>query len=149
MSVREDDLSLFGFSDASERELFSKLTGVSGVGPKVALAALSTFSASSLVQVISSGDVKRVSSVPGIGKKTAQRIVLELKGSIGEELAGQESLLNAESGTDATVSEATEALLGMGFTLSEAQVALGHYDGDADDVAEVVRYALRRLGTRE
>lgn len=145
LSVREDDLSLYGFSDTSERELFTKLIGVSGVGPKVALAALSTFPADKLVEVIAAGDVKRVSTVPGVGKKTAQRIVLELKGSIEGGLSAQDNLLDGVTG--ASLAEATEALLGMGFTSAEAQVALQHYEGDAADVSEVVRYALKRLGS--
>jgi Holliday junction DNA helicase RuvA len=143
--VREDSLSLYGFVDSNERALFQSLIEVSGIGPKVALAALSTYSAAELVDAITSGDVKRVSAVPGIGKKTAQRIVLELKGALVDEQLSQPMLDMALP--EGVIAEAASALLAMGFTTSEAQAALSQYHGDSDDVGDVVRYALKRLGS--
>ncbi len=143
MQVREDGMSLFGFCDERERMLFERLITVSGVGPKVAISALSTFSADSLMRAIASEDITAVSSIPGIGKKTAQRIVLELKGTlesaIGEAGQGDET-------RELGLVQASEALLHMGFSAAEADLALKGYDGDMTDASAVLRYALRRLG---
>ncbi|MGN0035210.1 MAG: Holliday junction branch migration protein RuvA [Coriobacteriales bacterium] len=145
LMVREDALSLFGFVDTEERSLFQSLVGVSGVGPKVALAALSTYAPSELVSAITAGDVKAVSAVPGIGRKTAQRIVLELKGTLADEEQLQQTL--ADGASDASAAEAVAALLGMGFTSAEADKALHGFEGSPTDVEEMIRYALKRLGS--
>jgi Holliday junction DNA helicase RuvA len=145
MQVRDADLSLYGFSSEEERLVFDKLITVSGVGPKVALSALSTFPASILVNIISSDDTARIASVPGIGKKTAQRIVLELKTAFGstDDLALAAGNASASEGH----AQATDALLGMGFTATEVSLALKGYDGDSTNTGAFVRYALKRLGT--
>ena len=146
MQVREDGVTLFGFTDEDERFVFEKLITVSGVGPKVAISALSTFSAPELMRMIGSEDSARMSKVPGIGKKTAQRIVVDLKGAFGQ-LAGQAPLPGEDGAADpAGSSEATAALLSMGFTAEEAQLALKGYTG-SDDVSEMIRHALKRLGS--
>ena len=145
--VRDDSLDLYGFIDVDERGLFERLLTVSGVGPKVALSALSTFNASSLEHLIIEEDVKRLSTIPGMGKKTVQRLILELKGS----LVAMEEASYATAGGNGPVAvlpQVTEALAGMGFTRSEIELALRGYDGPEDDVAERVRYALQRLGGR-
>lgn len=142
LSVREDAISLYGFTTEDERALFGRLIGVSGVGPKVALAALSTFSPDALMRAIAEGDSKQVARIPGVGKKTAQRIVLELKGSAEDILSGQQSLIDRA----AVPSDAQQALLAMGFTLAEARIALEGYDGDSEDSGAAVRYGLKRLG---
>ncbi len=82
LSVTENGIALFGFLSEEERALFEKLIGVSKVGPKMALAALSTFSPAELADAIASQDIARVSHIPGVGKKTAERIILELKGTL-------------------------------------------------------------------
>jgi Holliday junction DNA helicase RuvA subunit len=92
LQVREDDMSLYGFLTLEEKDLFTKLIGVTGVGPKVALAALSTFEPDELVEAIVAEDVKAVSRIPGVGKKSASRIVLELKGSLDTTVRFVESL---------------------------------------------------------
>ena len=92
MQVRDDGMSLFGFATKEEKTLFEKLIGVSGVGPKVALAALSYFSPSDLVAAIAAQDVTSVSKIPGIGKQTASRIILELTGSFALESDSQMKL---------------------------------------------------------
>lgn len=148
LSVREDGISLFGFTSENERLLFSRLTSVSGIGPKVALAALSSFSPESLAEIIALGDVSRMATVPGIGKKTAQRIVLELKGSLDESFGQGDTLLDGVQGGSGDVrSDAVDALLAMGFSSAEVQLALRGYDGGLTDSASVVRYGLRKLGS--
>ena len=91
LSVTENGIALFGFLSEEEKVLFEKLIGVSKVGPKMALAALSTFSPAELADAIASQDIARVSHIPGVGKKTAERIILELKGTLD---AGMESLFS-------------------------------------------------------
>jgi len=142
--VREDELSLFGFESVEEKTLFENLLTVSGVGPKVALAALSSFSPDAFTEAIAREDATLIASVPGIGKKTAQRIILDLKDKLGlPDLTGAP----AAGGASADVAaEATQALLGMGFSSAEVAGALKGYDGPASDAQVLLKYALRRLG---
>jgi holliday junction DNA helicase RuvA len=142
--VREDELSLFGFESEAERIAFEQLLTVSGVGPKVALATLSALSADSLARAIASEDVALISSVPGIGKKTAQRIILDLADKMGS--AGDIGVGRATSVAGAAIAEATDALLGMGFSASEASTALKGYEGAGTDAQDLLKHALRRLG---
>jgi len=143
--VREDELSLFGFESLAEKKAFELLITVSGVGPKVALAALSTLSPEDLAVAVAGGDVAMISSVPGIGAKTAQRIILDLKDKLG---AGLDRTTTARGGAAATASsEATDALLGMGFSAAEATAAIKGYEGSAGDSQALLRYALQRLGS--
>ena len=138
LQVRDDGLSLFGFLTLEEKALFERLIGVGGVGPKVALAALSAFSPAGLVAAVQAQDVAAVQRIPGVGKKTASRIILELKGSFDEAAPAVASAANL-AGT-------REALLSMGFTSEEADVALkGAPEGAAESV--LLQYALKRLGT--
>ncbi len=142
MHVREDEVSLFGFENEAEKEAFEQLITVSGVGPKVALATLSALSADVLAAAIAAEDVATVSSVPGIGKKTAQRIILELADKLGAPSAGVGG--GAKSGAGAALAEATDALLAMGFSASEAAAALkGAKETDAQ---ALLKHALKRLG---
>jgi Holliday junction DNA helicase RuvA len=142
MIVREDSMSLFGFMSEREQRLFEKLITVSGIGPKVALSALSAFNAEALQQIIAEEDVARVSSIPGIGKKTAQRIILELRGTLDP----SEGTEGSATATPQVATQVNEALLGMGFSSAEVDLALKGYDGDTSDVAAMVRYGLKRLG---
>jgi Holliday junction DNA helicase RuvA len=142
--VRDDALELYGFIDEDEREMFERLLSVSGVGPKVALSALSTFSAPTLQQLIIDEDVKRLSTVSGMGKKTVQRLILELKGNLVD--LGEATSL--AGGRMATNTQVVEALSGMGFTRNEIELAQQGYDGLPDDVAARIRFALQRLGGR-
>ncbi len=142
LQVKEDGLSLFGFSDANERELFTRLISVSGIGPKMGIAALSTMSVPELSSAIASGDITKVSSVPGVGKKTAQRIVLELQGIFQADGAVQEEEHPAVG--NAAVDEATAALQSMGF--SSAEIATALKGCQTDDVSAAIRYALKNLG---
>ena len=142
LQVREDDMSLYGFLTLEEKDLFTKLIGVTGVGPKVALAALSTFEPDELVEAIVAEDVKAVSRIPGVGRKSASRIVLELKGSL-ESGFGQSAAPTRES---ANVKLAAETLMAMGFSPTEAEVALRDAPADATEAA-LVKYALKRIGS--
>ncbi|HSG80060.1 MAG TPA: Holliday junction branch migration protein RuvA [Acidimicrobiia bacterium] len=138
--VREDQLSLFGFPTLDERDLFRILLGASGVGPKVALAMLGTLSPAELRRAIASEDVATLSTVPGIGKRTAQKLVLELRERL--DLPAVESL-----GAGSELAEVREALEALGYQPSEIREAM---DGlaEGDGVQALLRAALRRLGSR-
>ena len=146
MQVREDSLSLYGFSTPEERSAFERLVNVSGVGPKLALAILSTFSVEELGSVLANGDEKRMSTVPGVGKKTASRLILELKDAF-KGFSGMLAPVAAETDVKrgGASKDAQEALLSMGFSSQECEIALTGYTG-VDDAAEMIRYALKRLG---
>jgi Holliday junction DNA helicase RuvA len=133
--VREDALQLYGFATADERELFEMLLGVSGVGPKVALAIVSGSTPSELRRAIARDDVKRFQAIPGIGLKTAQRVVLELK----EKLAAADIGV-PDIGGDLT---ARDALVELGWSLVDAERALAEVDAGLP-VEEQVRSALRQ-----
>lgn len=144
MQVRDDGMSLFGFLSLEEKALFERLITVSGVGPKVALAALSSYEPAKLVDLIAAQDVAAVQRVPGIGKKMASRIILELKGSLDEGLAG---LFGEEKPAESqAMADARAALLSMGFTSTEVDVALaGAPEGSGDSA--LLQYALKKLGS--
>lgn len=142
--VREDAISLFGFLSVEEKNLFLRLNTVSGVGPKVALSALSVFSPQQLVAAITSQDVALVSKIPGVGKKTASRIILELKGSLDADLLGAAAGA-APVGAGSVLQGVADALLSMGFTSAEIEIALKGAPEDADEPV-LLQYALKRLG---
>jgi len=144
--VREDELSLFGFESLAEKKAFELLITVNGVGPKVALATLSTLSPDALAAAVSAEDVATISSVPGIGGKTAQRIILDLKDKLGAGL-GRESAAARGGGAATASTDTTDALLGMGFSAAEAAAALKGYEGAANNPQALLRYALQRLGS--
>jgi holliday junction DNA helicase RuvA len=135
LHVREDALQLYGFADAAERALFVQLLGVSGIGPKVALAVVSSAAPDELARAIALRDSARFQAIPGIGKKTAERIVLELEGSIAE--VGH---VAPSGGPPELV--ARDALVELGYSLVEAEQALAAVDPDLP-AEERVREALR------
>ena len=144
MQVRDDGMSLYGFMSQEEKALFEKLITVSGVGPKVALAALSTYGPSQLADLVSAQDVAAIQRVPGIGKKMASRIILELKGSLAQGLGG---LFAEEQPVESrALLDAQAALLSMGFTEAEASLALKGAPADGTDSA-LLQYALKKLGS--
>lgn len=143
LQVREDDMSLYGFASQEERETFTQLVNVSGVGPKVALAILSTFTPTELADAILNEDVTSITRIPGIGKKSASRIVLELKGSLEKGIAAAQG---REPVSNEGLRGAAEALMAMGFTPQEAEVALQDAPAGADEGA-LLQYALKRLGS--
>jgi holliday junction DNA helicase RuvA len=134
LHVREDALHLYGFADAAERELFVQLLSVNGIGPKVALAIVSGSPAADLRRAIVLEDTARFQAIPGIGKKTAERIVLELKGSIADAIDPRETV--------PTHLVARDALVELGYTVAEAERALAAVDPDLPP-DERVRVALR------
>lgn len=140
--VREDELSLFGFESEAEKDAFEQLLTVSGVGPKVALATLSALSPDTLAAAVTAQDVALISSVPGIGKKTAQRIILDLADKLVPSDIGPSG---GTSGAGAVLAEANDALLSMGFSAAEASAALKGYDGSGG-AQDALRFALMRLG---
>lgn len=142
LQVREDELSLYGFSSTDEKSLFERLITVSGVGPRVALSALSSFSPTAFAEAVAREDVALLSSIPGVGKKTAQRIIIELKDKLGvPDLPAGGARTSSGAHT-----EARDALLGMGFSSAEVATALDKYDGAPEDSQALLRHALRRLG---
>jgi Holliday junction DNA helicase RuvA len=139
LNVREDALQLFGFVDAAERELFELLLSVQGVGPKVALAIVSGSSPDELRRAITLEDTGRFQAIPGIGKKTAQRVVLELKEKLGS--AAESSEPTALAPKPHLV--ARDALVELGYSIAEAEEALAGTDPDAPP-EERVRAALKK-----
>jgi holliday junction DNA helicase RuvA len=136
--VRENDLSLYGFETASDRQLFLTLLGVDGVGPKVALSVLSTLTLDTVQRAVFSDEPDLLSRVPGVGKKTAQKIQLYLKDRL-KPVSGLEKIA-AMSDTD---SEVLAALTSLGYSVVEAQTALQSLPKDApDDVEQKLRLAL-------
>ena len=135
--LRDDGMHLFGFAREDERELFLMLLGVQGVGPKVALAVLSGGSTGELLNAIAAGDVKRFQAVPGIGKRTAERVIVELR----EKVAGAAAEAISITRGDDPRALARDALTGLGFTLQEADNLLGRVAGDTAE--ELIEQALR------
>ena len=148
LSVREDAMELFGFATREEKEMFLQLTSVSGIGPKTALGVLGAMPLRDLNLAILLGDVTALSRAPGIGKKTAQRIALELKDKISQ--ASVSAAVPAETAaapalsTDA-VSEAVEALIALGYSSIEARNAVSQIRNQTDKPEELIRLALRAM----
>lgn len=138
--IREDASLLFGFLDLSEKKMFARLLKISGVGPKVAIAICSTYTPSQFAAVISNKDINGVKKVPGIGPKSAGRILVELSG-FSEELLGDSTLPLAS----VAFREASEALEALGFKKEKISKALSACEGD--DTASLVKGALRLLQT--
>jgi len=137
LNVREDALQLYGFAERAERELFTQLLTVNGVGPKVALAIVSGSPAEELRRAIVREDAARFQAIPGIGKKTAERIVLELKEKIGDVAVA------AVAAADSPHLVARDALVELGYSVADAERALAQTDDEAPP-EERVRQALRR-----
>ncbi len=149
--VREDSLTLYGFGSRAERDMFETVQTVSGVGPRLALAMLSVMGPDELARALSTGDAKALTTIPGIGAKSAQRLVLELRDKVGAlhgtadvPAAGPQS----PTAPAAWQEQVTEALVGLGWTSKQAGDAVdrvaGSAPGDAD-VAAMLRLALREL----
>jgi Holliday junction DNA helicase RuvA len=141
LHVREDALALYGFSTEAEQRMFEALIGVSGVGPKVALQMCSAFTVEAFRRALVTDDVAAISSVPGVGKKTAQRILLDLK-----EKLSLPDLAVVGSQPD-TLAKARSALENLGYSAGEVRVALAEVEvGDGDGLERVVKSALKVLG---
>lgn len=138
LQVREDSLSLYGFDTSEARHTFETLIGISGIGPRVALSILSTFKPQDLAGAVETGDVKSFTAVPGVGRKTASRILLELKGKLDLDWsAANGAMLD---------NDAIDALIALGYTQVEAREALSELSAeDSPTTEDKVRLALQNL----
>jgi Holliday junction DNA helicase RuvA len=140
--ARDDALSLYGFASEEERDLFLHLISVGGVGPKVAMAVLSGGPVRELLRAIAAGDAKRFQAVPGIGKRTAERIIVELREKVAGEIEGDaDAVAAAAAGEEDPRSLAREGLLNLGYTPPEAEKLLAAAEGESPE--EIVQSALR------
>ena len=154
MSVKEDGISLFGFENKKQLELFKKLTSVSGVGGKSALALLGSANVNEITTAIIANDVNMICRAPGLGKKTAQRIILELKDKISTDeissVIGGE--IGSETGENSALSdsrsEALEAMLVLGYGRSEAVKALSEEYTADDDTSSLLKKALKKISQK-
>lgn len=145
LAVREDAMDLFGFATKEELESFRLLISVSGIGPKAAVAILSEMTPDRLAVCIASGDAKMLTKAQGVGKKTAERVVLELKdkmGTIGSSDVAAAAAAGAAEGTDSA--EAVQALVALGYSQSDAAVVIGRLDPSLS-VDEMIRMGLKEL----
>ena len=150
LSVREDAMELFGFASREEKEMFLQLTSVSGIGPKTALGVLGAMPLRDLNLAILLGDVNALSRAPGIGKKTAQRIALELKDKISQAdgsaaAAPSQGAVSAAALSSDAVTEAIEALIALGYSSTEARNAISQIKDQTDKPEELIRLALRAM----
>lgn len=147
LQVREDGVSLFGFSSIEEKEMFLKLVSVSGVGPKLGIAVLSSMTAGDVATAIATNDIKRLSTAKGMGKKTAERIILELREKVSATVsssatAGESVPVTVSSGDE----DAVVALMTLGFTRAESIKAISRArDKGAKDIEEIIRLALQSM----
>lgn len=154
-SVREDAYELFGFATKEERRCFEMLINISGVGPKAAISILSSNTPGMLALAVLNGDVKSLTAAPGIGKKIAQRIVLELKDKISKESGSVASdglpaaaAAPVQSGDNAAQSDAVAALLVLGYSMPEINSALQKIQTDGMDAEQLVKAVLRTMMQR-
>ena len=155
MIVKEDDISLYGFKSRADLLIFKRLITVNGVGAKAALAILSIMQADELSKAIIFEDIDSITRAPGVGKKTAQRIILELKDKLGDisGLSAEETSFASEKGaqSDGTAAtadarvEALQALLALGYSRTEAADALSRITEELDDVQDYIKKALSRM----
>ena len=137
MVVRDDAMLLYGFTSTDERALFDLLTGVSGVGPKVALSFLSALTSDALRRAVVAGDDAALTVVPGVGKRVAQRVVLDLRDKLGGE---------GPSLAEGPLADTREALIALGLSPLEAGEALAEVEADGRPVEDLLREALQRVG---
>jgi Holliday junction DNA helicase RuvA len=138
--ARDDSLNLYGFASEEERDLFLSLTSVSGVGPKVAIAILSGGTPRELLKAIAAGDAKRFQAVPGIGKRTSERVIVELRERVTGQL--EESVASIDGDPDDPRSLARDGLMHLGYTLTEAEKLLDGVDGESAEI--LISSALKK-----
>lgn len=141
MHIREDIMALYGFLSSDEIELFKKLISVNGIGPKAGLSVLSTYEANTVKEIILKEDSIRLSKVPGIGKKTASKIILELKDKVGtvDELQGSEIVINNE------MSDVVDALTALGFSSLEVKRTLDNMELSGKSENDIIKEALKNM----
>jgi len=146
--VREDAITLFGFATAREKELFEQLIGVSKIGPKLALSVLSGIAVEELCAAVTAGNVARLATVPGIGLKTAERVVLELRGKVGATMAVSDAPTASEAGAERgrAADDAVAALVNLGYRAKDAEKAVAGAAREGDGSLEtLIRRALTIL----
>lgn len=146
MIVKEDDMSLYGFSDKESLDLFELLITVNGVGPKAGMSIMSIMPPSELKKAIAMGDAKTVAKANGVGKKTAERVILELRDKVGkvEDIDGITAAPDFIIASDAR-NEAAAALMALGYTKAEAAAAIGKVSGDSLTSEDYIKEALKNL----
>lgn len=151
LAVREDGIELFGFGSYEEKECFNRLTSVSGIGPKAAMSILSTMTPEKLAVAICTDDAKSIAKSPGIGAKSAARIILELKDKMSKEMFGSvegtKAVLSSAASfvPNSAISEAAEALAVLGYDRNTVLSALKGIDPSVTDVGEIIKLALKKL----
>ena len=151
LSVREDGVELYGFASYEEKECFNRLTSVSGIGPKAAMSILSTLTPEKLAVAICTEDAKAISKAQGIGLKSAQRIILELRDKISKDVMNDTSILKETVDTshimtkNSNLTEAVEALTVLGYDKNTILSALKGIETANTDVGEIIRLALKKL----
>lgn len=147
LNVREDAMELFGFYSREEKKMYERLRSVSGVGSRTALQILSSLSVRDLSIALVTGDANALTRVPGIGKKTAQRLVLELKDKVDDEqLTGQTASVVPKASNAGPEAEAIAALVSLGYSSAEAARAVSQVAGQANEADKLIFLALRGLG---
>ncbi|NLO83753.1 MAG: Holliday junction branch migration protein RuvA [Clostridiales bacterium] len=147
-SVRQDGVELYGFLSREDKLMFEKLISVTGIGPKAAISILSALTSTQLALAIATGDIKTLSTAPGVGKKTAQRIVLELKEKIEKEAKDETGYAIELPEERSAEAEAVQALMALGYQSSEARQAVNLVKDQGQDTSELVRLALKALDKR-
>lgn len=151
LNVREDAMQLFGFLTRDDLEVFRLLIGVSGIGPKGGLSILSRLTADDLRFAVMSGDAKAISAAPGIGKKTAEKVIIELKDKLNiEEMLnrsaeGTQTIVSVDAGANEIQSEAVQALVALGYGTTESLKAVKNVNLENATVEEVLKQALKNL----
>jgi Holliday junction DNA helicase RuvA len=147
--LREDSLTLFGFGDAEERSVFQLLIGVSGIGPKLAIAVLSTLSPGELAAAIKANDLARLTRISGVGKKTAERMVIELRDKIQTLALAPAAVAETHAAPPSSEkARAVQALVQMGVAQKEAERLVEQMPPEMGDASAMVRWALQNMGTR-
>ena len=149
LSVREDAMELFGFATREEKAMYQKLRTVSGIGPRTALGILSALSVRDLSIALLTSDAAALARAPGVGKKTAQRLVLELRDKVNDEELQHAGIVlpEASATSSGAIAEAIEALMALGYSSTDAQKAVAKVQDKGEKADELIFWALRGLGS--
>lgn len=145
LAVREDAQQLFGFAERADRDLFREIIKVKGVGPRLALTILSGMPGNQLIQCVHHKDIKALTAISGVGKKTAEQLVLDLSGKLPD-IAMAELDSTATRSASGNMADAEAALIGLGFKPQEASLALARVEDENADVETLIKQALKGLG---
>ncbi|KHF42685.1 Holliday junction branch migration protein RuvA [Saccharomonospora viridis] len=150
LMVREDSLTLFGFADVESRELFGLLQTVSGIGPRLAMAALAVLEPEKLRRALADGDITTLTQVPGIGRKGAERLIIELRDKVSAPMGGEPAPDEGTTVGSAVRADVVAALVGLGFSAKQAEQAVDKVSGEVtNDTSQVLRAALATLGKKK